>query len=169
MIAKMVSVVGIDPGKSGGLVHLGANGVILDMTVMPLPHVLADWLENLQKYVSLEPKIGLHIFLEKAQAMPKNGAVGMFNYGCHYGQIEGILIALKMSHTLVHPKTWTKVMHSGTAADKPKIRSLEASYRLAPGVRFKEPESSSKKQHEGLVDAYLIAEYGRRQLSSGGE
>ena len=103
-----------------------------------------------------------HVFLEKAQSMPGQGVSSMFNYGVGFGTILGILAALKIPHTLVHPKTWCKVMHAGTTADDAKARSLEAVRRLFPSVPIIRPRCT--KPDEGYVDAILIAEYGRRCL-----
>ena len=110
-----------------------------------------------------EQSTDLHVFVEKAQAMPKNGATGMFNYGTGYGTILGIIAALRLSHTLVHPTTWCKEMHRGTKSRVPKKRSLEAAQRLYPHVSLMRTVRC-KAPDEGFVDAMLIAGYGKRIL-----
>jgi len=94
--------------------------------------------------------------------MPGQGNVSMFNYGVGFGTLLGIMATLKIPHTLVHPKTWCKVMHSGTTADEAKARSLEAARRLYPEVQLIRPRCT--KPDEGYVDALLIAGYGKRIL-----
>jgi hypothetical protein len=155
-------IVGIDPGKTGGIVTITRQKCsVIDLMVMPEhPQELIGYLEEL---VAASPAGGIHVFIEKAQAMPKNGAVSMFNYGVGYGQLQGILLALKLPHTLVPPKTWTKVMHAGASGTEPKKKSLEVAHRLFPGQNLRDPGSMrAQKPHEGIVDALLIAEYGRR-------
>jgi len=110
-----------------------------------------------------------HVFLEKGQAMPKNGAVSMFNYGHHCGQLEGLLIALRIPYTLVSSPTWAKVIHQGTKAADAKSRTLVAIRRLFPRQRLTPLESRGIKPHTGIVDALAIAEYGRRVYIPGGE
>ena len=150
----MRAIIGIDPGQKGAICVYGETIVLLPMSASC--HELC---EILRLYNS--PNV--HVFVEKAQAMPKNGAVGMFRYGQGFGEILGALIALRMTHTLVQPRTWTKVMHQGTRAETPKSRSLEAAWRLFPDVDFMR-SARCKNPDEGFIDALLIAEYGRRSL-----
>lgn len=162
--------IGIDPGQSGGIVTLYPNGTVLDMRVMPGPHELADYLESTHTWTFTGGGTALgikelHVWLEKAQSMPKQGIASAFNYGRHFGELLGIVVTLGLKHTLVAPATWTRVMHAGTGKAKGKVRSLEAAQRLQPGEQWKPVESKMRKAHDGLVDAYLIAEYGRRQLN----
>jgi hypothetical protein len=152
-------IIGIDPGKSGGVCFMTKNGEVF--LTFPMPETPPELLKELEKASFIQ---GIsHAFIEKAQAMPKNGAVSMFNYGMGFGQILGFVAALKIPYTLVQPRTWTKLMHMGTNGDEPKKRSLEAVQRIFPTVNLL-ASSRCKKPHDGLVDAILIAEYGRRYL-----
>ncbi len=148
-------VIGIDPGRAGALCifPIGAHDPILHV-MPPSIHETADILE---RYPTA------HVFMERAQAMPKNGAVSMFNYGTGYGEILGAIAAFKMEHTLVRPATWAKEMHANAKGGVAKARSLEVVRRLFPWVDLKATERS-KTPHLGLVDALLISEYGRRVL-----
>lgn len=152
-----MQIIGIDPGKTGGIAIICArSAAIIDMIVMPEdPTELAEiFVERAGQYF---------VFVEKAQAMPKNGAVSMFNYGQGFGTILGILIAVKARFNLVPPKTWTKVLHVGATGKDAKAKSLQIARRLYPEQDFRDPESkTAKKPHEGLIDAVLIAEWGRR-------
>lgn len=165
----MSSVLGIDPGQSGGLCLLPDDLTDIQIQVMPSPHELCALL------VEWRPK---HVFLEKAQAMPKQGVSSVFTYGHHNGVVEGILIALGIPHTLVPPSVWSAEIHKGTKIKKRKAseagnasqlknmrkqRSLEAATRLFPWLDFR-GTAKSKKAHMGIVEAVLIAEYGRRSL-----
>lgn len=102
-----------------------------------------------------------HAFVEKAQAMPGNGSVSMFTYGTSFGRIIGWLETLGVPMTLVPPQTWQKMMHMGCTG-KPKDRSRQAVRRLFPRENL--IPHGCIKLHDGLADAMLIAEYGRRQL-----
>ncbi len=157
-----MKVLGIDPGKSGALCRMTLDGEVLNLVPMPEIYQLADLLEE---WLKEDPV--MHVFLEKGQAMPKNGAVSMFNYGHGCGQLEGLMVGLRIPYTLVHPRTWAKVIHSGTKASDAKSRTLEAIKRLFPRQRLTPLESRGLKPHLGLVDSLAIAEYGRRTLAVG--
>lgn len=150
-------IIGIDPGKKGCVCAMFGPEILLTS----MPDNAVELADLLMKYS--EEATDIHVMLEKAQAMPKNGATGMFNYGTGYGTILGILAALRLSHTLVHPKTWCKEMHRGTKSSIPKKRSLEAAQRLYPHVSLMRTVRC-KAPDEGFVDAMLIAGYGKRIL-----
>jgi len=148
-----MKVLGIDPGKTGGLA-LADGGKMVKMEVMPedsffLINLLVDW----------SPDI---VYLEKAQAMPGNGGVSMFTYAQGYGEIIGILKSLKIPYVLVRPTAWTKILHKGQSGKDAKVKSRSAALSLFPYMNFL-ATARSRKPHEGLVDAALIAEYGSRE------
>lgn len=159
-------LVGIDPGKKGAVVALNQSGGVEFTAVMKDVSWFADQIEALKKSAENQIKV----YLERAQAMPKNGAVSMFNYGVGYGELIGVLVALQIPFETVPPAVWTKTMHQSKKDTlTPKARSLQAAQRLFPTVSLKDPHSSdrAKKPHEGIVDALLIAEYGRRLTVKG--
>lgn len=107
------------------------------------------------------------VFIEKVLTKPTDGRVGLTNYFKGAGLLEMIHL-WGWSVTLVSPATWCAAMHKGLPGDvKAKDRSrlllsqkwpqlYQRGSILWPGVRTTKP-------HEGLMDAFLIAEWGRRQ------
>ncbi len=154
-------IVGIDPGQTGAVVALEGPD-LHSVHVMKDATWFADHMEALKKYAVMEFVHGIKVYIERAQAMPKNGAVSMFKYGQHFGELIGILVALQIPFETVPPGTWTKAMHQTRDKTKtPKARSLQAVQRLYPGLRLTDPESErAKVPHLGIVDALLIATYG---------
>lgn len=146
-------IVGIDPGKNGG-VAIAIDNNVKTFAAPSIEKIIAE----LEWQAMGEED--LYVYIEKAQAMPGQGVSSMFNYGVGYGQLLGVIQALKIPHVLVHPRTWTKVMHAGTKLDEPKKRSLEAAKRLFPTHSLL-ATSKCRKQHDGIVDALLIMQYGR--------
>jgi len=148
-------VCGIDPGQKGAAVFLNMDtGGVVEMH---------PW-DCLEAYIESFDRWRPHAsFIEKAQAMPKQGVSSMFTYGEHFGMLQGAMITLALRHELVPPRAWTKVMHAGTKTADAKSRSLEAARRWFPQVNLLATERS-KVPHEGLIDALLIAEFGRRKL-----
>ena len=157
-----MTVVGVDVGKDGGLCAMSLEAspqqAALVYEVWTDPYRFADFIEH------FKPKM---VFVERVSARPGNGVVSMFNFGMRLGEILGVLAAMNQPHQLVPPQTWAKALHAGCKDGKPKERSLEAIQRLFPGYDFRDPDAPrSKRMHPGVVDAVLIAEWGRRQLTA---
>lgn len=150
--------VGIDPGKTGGVVVLRQGAVDKMRPMMPI----WDFVDFMREFQGGGPLV--HVFLEKAQVMAKGkpiNPVSMFNYGDGYGQLQGVLWALGIPFTLVPPAVWTKDMLLGVPANlEGKQRAAHAAHRLCPTERFLPPGSKASKPHDGLVDAFLIALWG---------
>ncbi len=155
-----MTIVGIDPGVTGGLAALGNVVVLVPMPAVagePNAREVAIWLQG------IAPD---HVFIERAQSFPKQGVVSAFRYGTGYGMLRGICASLALPYTLVAPAKWHREIIGLSKDGTPKDRALAAALRLFPGVNLRAPERS-KKCHEGLVDALLIAEFGRRVLLVG--
>lgn len=92
-----------------------------------------------------------------------DGRLGTFNYGRSCGMLE-ICAAYSLPYVLVHPKTWQATMHMGCDSKlKAKERSKQAVARRWPEYAQKGSQlwpSRCKKMHEGLMDAFLISQYG---------
>lgn len=97
------------------------------------------------------------VFIEKVSAMPGQGVSSMFRLGEGYGLWIGIISALKLPLTKVHPATWKKVMMQGIS-DKDAARGRAQELFPDAAGYFK------RKLDCDRADAVLIAEYGRRQL-----
>jgi hypothetical protein len=151
-------IIGIDPGNNGAIASLAGDKVEVDI----MPVTIREVSVLLAEYFGPSGD-GHHVFIEKAQSFPKQGIASAFNYGVHFGELLGVLAAYSIPHTLVPPKTWTRVMHAGTKDGEAKARSLEACQRLFPKVSLL-ATPRCKRAHDGLVDALLLAEYGRRSL-----
>ena len=161
---------GVDNGLDGGLVLLDDSG-IRDMHVMPTldnPNgkgrlvdeaKLSEWFNEWAEFTETT------IVIEKAQAMPGQGVVSMFSIGLSYGTIRGVAAALGFRRHFVHPKTWQKVMFADIAKQDTKAASVLVAQRLWPGQDWR-ATPNCKKPHDGLTDAALIAEWGRRTLGT---
>ena len=145
-------IVGIDPGISGGIACLSPDGAEAE----PMPLVgteidagyLADWL------ITRSPAL---VVVEKVGAMPGNGSVSMFKFGTGFGQILGVLEALKLSHYRVTPQAWKKAVLAGTSRDK--TAAIEYVHRRYPDVCL--TPGRKRTPHDGMADALCLAEYGR--------
>lgn len=150
--------VGIDPGKEGAAVAWFANTREIEV----YDKLTEDTNDFFAWLVSICPD---HIFIEKAQAMPKNGAVAMFNYGKGYGELVACLELSEAPWTAIAPAMWTRIMHIGCVGEKPKIKSAQAFKRLIPELTDASVlDAFSKKKQEGIIDATLICLFGYRHI-----
>lgn len=122
-----------------------------------------------------------HVILEEQFPMPmqrktkegkiaKQASVSMFSTGLGYGIFQGLLTGLGMKYTTVHPKTWQKEFGIGTKHNEiggvilnTKEQALLVCEELFPDVNLMASERSTVP-HKGIVDALLIAMYGKRQI-----
>lgn len=159
-------IIGIDPGISGAFALLTKDGKLEGIDLMPL---LGDGSvsyvgvkEILTKYQ--ETTLGPKAYLERAVSFGM-GTKGAFNYGRSFAAVELALIELCIRFELVEPRRWTKEIFKGVDASlKTKLQAGIAFRRLFPTLVDLVPTTGKKepKPHEGVVDAILIAEYGRR-------
>jgi hypothetical protein len=156
--------IGIDVGMSGGIGAINDKNEIIELIPMPLSGKEIDPREISKILALLCSQGDAHVFIEHAQAMPKNGAVGMFRYGMGFGYLIGICASAAYPMTLVKPRLWQKTMHVGAdASADPKDRTFQVVYRLFPKANLK-PTPRCKKDSDGMADALLIAAYGRIAL-----
>lgn len=142
--------IGIDPGKSGALAIQHENGhvetYVFDETAY------RDALARIDGETA-------KCCVEKVGSMPKQGVAGMFTFGKNAGFIEGLLVAYKIPYQLVPPQTWKKEF----CLNSDKQKSIEVCKRLFPNVNLFRTDKC-KKEHDGIAEAVLMAEYARRKL-----
>lgn len=159
-------VLGIDPGASGALVWLdeaGTGGASRKMPASPTAGVdLGAVLDLLEEH---RPDV---VVLERAQSFPGMGVAGAFAYGCGYGGLLGLLVALRLPHATVRPDQWHRDLCGRTtrspgvsrvdARKEAKLRALELVRATAP--RLELPRGAAHR--EAVVDAACVALWGRR-------
>lgn len=103
------------------------------------------------------------VWLEQAQAMPKQGLSSTFKTGRGFGLWEGICIGLGIRYDIVHPATWTKLVLRDVPAGEPKARSMTKCQRLFPTMPLTKPRGTVLSM-DGRSDASLIAYYGMLKM-----
>lgn len=142
-------VLGVDPGLSGALCVIESDDLhVVDVMDMP---VIGKELDYGLLYIFLEDWRPKRAIIERAQAMPKQGVVGMFNYGYLYGELNGVMKALRVSYDRVTPQAWKKTQLVGMP--KGKVSSVIRVNQLYPELKLR------KTQH-GRADCILIARHG---------
>lgn len=142
-------VIGIDPGLKGGVVILDRNGALCEAIPMPSNEDLAelsDWIH----------KENGEVWIEDVWSIPGWGSKSSFGFGYHIGQLHLIFYDCR----LVQPKVWQKDLWiPGTRLKDAKAKSFEAASQYWPHMKWL-ASGRSKKPHDGMIDAALIAMYG---------
>lgn len=151
-----MNILGIDPGIRGGLaiVFVGANGAapqLVDAIDIPVAGVgakervdvlaIRDWI------VRHAPQ---HALIERAQAMPKQGASSGFKYGRAVGAIEAVIAGCAVPLTIIEPTAWKK-FHGLRGGDKETSR--QRALQLFPAAHT----LLARKMDHGRAEAALIA------------
>ncbi len=158
--------VGVDPGKLGGIAALDEHGALLWVRPMPLiPSVGGRPHYDLAALTALMVECretSAFVTVERLSAMPAKlgGGIANFQRGVSQGW-EWLLAALQIPCHFVRPATWQRVMLDGAPGRATQQRAIIAAQRLFPGVDLRRTPRAHRA-HDGLADALLIAEYGRR-------
>jgi crossover junction endodeoxyribonuclease RuvC len=152
-------ILGVDPGIRGGLaiVLVATNGAapqLVDAIDIPVigvgakervdPLAIRDW---------LAPHAPQHAFIERAQAMPKQGASSGFKYGRAVGAIEAVIACCAIPLTIVEPAIWKK-FHRLRGAEKEQAR--QRALQLFPAAHG----LLARRKDHGRAEAALLALFG---------
>jgi len=170
-------VIGIDPGKTGGLVMIEHDGAVL---VWDMPTYQEARTGKTLKGKAKAPKVKVDVprlaeilktatresetivYIERQWTWPGEGAVQSFNHGEQYGRIIGMLAMRGVPFETPTAQAWQKEF--GVAKPKGSKTTKGVSYAKAsalfPGVTLK---TERGRILDGRCDALLIAEYGRRK------
>lgn len=168
--------IGIDPGMTGGLAVLGARGEPILLSGIPL-HLARG--RSRASYDLL----GIRAILERWREGPTLAVVerpgpmppqvfrgGLANYA--RGMSEGwawMLVGLGWPRDLVRtvrPRDWQDDMLAGVKGADTGVRAIRAAGRRWPRVDLRRNDRCTTPDL-GLVDALLVAEYGRRSWQGG--
>jgi len=160
-----VIYIGIDNGLTGGLVALSDHpGPPIDYWVMPLKakpkgnEVAAELIWQFLDNLSNRNK--LTVILE-TPGKHSPGALALCSMWDSFGAIRGVLESRGVRHHRVDPQVWQKAMLGKVEKGQTKPAAYARARQLWPDEDWLATPRSTKP-HEGLIDAALIAEYGRR-------
>jgi crossover junction endodeoxyribonuclease RuvC len=160
--------VGIDPGLTGALAVVTDQGDLY--RVYDLPTIAngkagakvkrklnGAELARILTQLDEQSVNKLRIVVEQVSSMPGQGVASVFSLGQTAGKIEGVLEALGLGYTYVHPKTWKK-FYKLLRAEKEHSRALALqTWPLAGAIEF------SRKMDQNRAEACLIAKWGITQ------
>ena len=143
-----MNVLGIDPGKSGGL-------AVVSREINSLPKIIfAIKMPTLQ--INNKKIIDISV-IEKVHAMPRQGVTSSFQFGRSYGAIEGLCQILSSRIDYVAPVVWKKAM----GLDSSKQASLDLAR-----MKFGESNLWQKKSNDGIAEAALLCLFWLEKFSN---
>ena len=163
--------IGLDTGLSGGVVTLSAQGAILHAGIMPVvssgKHRRTDAmaLRSLLSFLT-EGKTATITIEDPGGHAPS--ATGLASMSRSYATCLTVIELGGYRHHPVFARTWQAEfwkrpkMAAGAKFDT-KAAALTEARRLWPAQDWTKSERAILP-HDGMVDAALIAEYGRRKL-----
>lgn len=170
-------IIGIDPGKQGGMVAISKT----EYFYSPMPETDLDiwlWFDDVRLF-----KGSKYAIMEKVWAIPKGGkkqgSTSIFTFGEGYGKLQMALCAAGLDYETVTPKSWqkhleikprdsTKVKIKGKLREKEnqtdwKNRLRDMAEDLHPDIElWSKPKTVGKQK--AISDAVLLAEYGIRRF-----
>ena len=168
--------IGIDNGLTGALVALSDHpGPPIASCVMPIRSKakgnevdaawIANWILNwnigsISVLLEIPGKQGAR-FKGKDGKMQSGGSLALCSMWDSFGAIRGVLESRGIRHHRIAPQTWQKAILGNVEKGNTKPAALSKARQLWPDESWLATPKSTKP-HEGLIDAALIAEYGRR-------
>ena len=176
----VLMIIGVDPGLRGGIAAINPIGTV---TAIPIPTVTIQ--KNEKKRTTYDHTTLASIFrkiserdcyavLEEQQPRPvyykdkygkekRQGATSLYTTGCGFCMLKQVLVDFNISHEIIPAKEWQKEFVISGKKGNTKTQSIQICKRLFPDLSLL-PTPRSRKENDGLADAALIAEFGRRRF-----
>jgi crossover junction endodeoxyribonuclease RuvC len=150
-------ILGIDPGISGGLALVeitdGAAPVLVEAIDIP---VIGSGAKERVDVAAIRNFIERHkpvrALIERAQAMPKQGASSGFKYGRAVGAIEATIVLCSIPLEIIEPSVWKRHWR---LPGKIKEAARQKALQLFPDAHA----ALARRRDHGRAEAALIALY----------
>jgi crossover junction endodeoxyribonuclease RuvC len=148
-------ILGVDPGIQGGLAIVeiadGAAPCLVDVIDIPIAGIGAKECVNvLALSIWIEKHKPQHALIERAQAMPRQGASSGFKYGRSVGAIEAVIACCGIPTTIIEPSMW-KRFHGLRGGEKEASRQRALQLFPIAHALF------ARRKDHGRAEAALIA------------
>jgi crossover junction endodeoxyribonuclease RuvC len=154
-----VIALGIDPGIRGGLAVVSNDGErVVMVDAIDIPAIGSGARERVDA-IAVQNFIRRHAptlaLIERAQAMPRQGASSGFKYGRATGALEAAIVLSSIPIEIVEPSIWKRHWRlPGKDKEFARQRALE----LFPAAHA----FFARKKDHGRAEAALLALYGLR-------
>ena len=150
-------IIGIDPGKSGGICAYDGKNMTNVQSCPSDPTGMANSLKGIIKDLNIDTvgKDVTQVIIEHVHAFPSDGRSSVFKFGTNYGMWLGICASLELDVITVPPQVWMKKY-----GELPKEKQERKRYlKMLALSYFQELKVTLK-----TADAILIAKYGFEEL-----
>jgi crossover junction endodeoxyribonuclease RuvC len=169
---QVVRALGLDPGIRGGLATVELANAATNIVMMPIGvATVVDSIEVPTIGTGAKERVNVaavhawlqeykpnFAFIERAQAMPRQGASSGFKYGRAVGSLEATIVLCTIPLQIVEPTQWKRAFRlPGKDREAARQRALE----LFPGAH----RWFARKKDHGLAEAALIALHGLKSNS----
>ena len=155
-----MKICGIDPGLTGGIAFMSGDVVYRTLEAARAPVLNITKGKSTKQFLNCWAIMDLfdkekpdHVFIEKQQAMPKQGLSSTFSTGFGYGIYIGLLVASRVPYTEISPIKWKKDLQVPSDKDAARKRASE----IFPSGST---ELWPNKRDDGVAEAALIAFWG---------
>ena len=153
-----MKILGIDPGINGGIAIIEIVDVPTVIDAIDIPTIGTGAKERVD-VLAIQKWIEQHrpalAFIERAQAMPKQGASSGFKYGKATGALESTIALSGIPVEIVEPSVWKRALRlPGKDKEAARQRALE----LFPHAHA----LLARKRDHGRAEAALVALNGIR-------
>ena len=100
-------IIGIDPGKGGGLASISDSGSIKAYNCPDSVYKMSRILYSCKNYAFIENE-KISVAIELVHAFPTDRPSTAFKFGNNYGSWLGIIETLRIPHTKVSPQKWMR-------------------------------------------------------------
>tara|TARA_R110000824_G_scaffold74368_2_gene189131 strand:+ start:513 stop:1019 length:507 start_codon:yes stop_codon:yes gene_type:complete len=160
-------IIGVDNGLNGGLVAISKEtGAVIEKTVMPTLHRCkkneVDTRAVYEWVTSLESEF---IFAVEEPLRHAKSSQAVRSMGISFGKLLGLAESRQWESRCVQVRNWQRSMLGSLlqSHDTKKAALIKATV-LVPEECWQKSKRASKP-HDGMIDAFLIARYIRREFA----
>jgi hypothetical protein len=163
--------IGIDCGLDGGITMINWKGKLMQTSVMPTVPSGKGRKIDLCGLAAMIKEIGRHpeqyTFIVENPGAHAPSAAGLRSMTYSFAAVETLLAAYQLKHHVVLSQKWQKAFWSKPKMPKgqkfnTKAAALNVAKQIFPAETWLKSERCTKP-HDGMIDAALLAEYGRRE------
>lgn len=156
-----MKILGVDPGINGGVAIVEITNVSVVIDAIDVPVIGSKAKERVDT-IAVRKWIEQHqpalAFIERAQAMPKQGASSGFKYGRAVGALEATIALVGIAVQIIEPSVWKRALR---LPGKDKEAARQRAIELFPQAH----KLLSRRRDHGRAEAILIALFGATQNS----
>jgi len=163
-MSEAIKVIGIDPGKDGGVAMVGPGGELLRYRKVPKIGKEYDESRMVTVIAVLCGQGARAAAIEAYIAMPGLASNALVTIGVGHGLWRGAIAAAGLGYEIIPSRVWQVGIPGRSGANGKNLKGKELKQVLIAHAVKRWPEIP---KHSGICDAALIAEFHRRRLVGG--